>query len=446
MTILTVTGRLFIEIRRNPFTFAILLAMPLLIMIAFWVAFGAVTDTTNTTKDIYVIDQDNGIPDHLKAYFESYVNNSDESSDTSIIENALEHGFASSLIEIMQRTNYTGDDNIPIFDISLSNDETTAQNLLENREIAALIIFPEEFSNSTISAHINAISTLNDAINITEMSTTWPTNTNATVVIKGDNSYQEYQITKLIIQSFIEEFTASQSNLNFPAEISSELLRITLQEYSVFEQMIPGIILIGLISQAGVISGILATEFMSPNKTITRVHLSHIKPWEYLVGTSIIQFCITPIQLAILYIVASILGFEPSGDLVQSFIVIMLVVFFSLSLSFLSAAIFSTPESAGSSTGFFVMPICFATGSLLSIPDICLIPQIFPTASGMTRDFLLWDFIPATHIVNAVRSVLLYNFSIFDVWADIVAFIILEVPILIGCILFFSNRRFRGSN
>ena len=77
---------------------------------------------------------------------------------------------------------------------------------------------------------------------------------------------------------------------------------------------------------------------------------------------------------------------------------------FSASLNYITAAFFSNEDVAGTVTGFGAPILGFMTGAFVETPKIVLFPNSFPTAGGYARDFLLWDFIPLTHGINAIRE------------------------------------------
>jgi ABC-2 type transport system permease protein len=203
-------------------------------------------------------------------------------------------------------------------------------------------------------------------------------------------------------------------------------------------------IIFGILTQAGIVSAFLASELQTPNRTISRLRLSLIQPWEYIIGASSLQLLISPFQIAVLIGMSVILGFQPEGDLFQGFVICWLTTLFTLGLTFVTAAVFTSPDAAGMAIGFGVTPLAFASGAFMDVPKITLIPNFFPTATGALRDFTIWDLLPSTHAISALRSILLYNFSILEVLAEVVLLTILSVLLLIFSIVVYSKRRFTG--
>ena len=62
--------------------------------------------------------------------------------------------------------------------------------------------------------------------------------------------------------------------------------------------------------------------------------------------------------------------------------------------------------------------IALSSGSFIPMPDIVLIEDLLDFTSGSPH-FLIWDFLPWTHAVNALRAVLLFDRGFDDVKGDI---------------------------
>jgi ABC-2 type transport system permease protein len=451
-TYLAVTQRLWREMRRNYFTFIMLVFLPGFMIFAFFFGFSGVRTAGATTYSIAVINNDEGLAEEIKEVLSF-------DSSTGLSEETIENGFASDLIEIMTTSTYPGEDEIPIFDVQLRLDEDKERERIEDRVIDGLVIFPEEFSNATMAAINNAFyfqekMFIHDLINKTiyEMSggssqytgPPFPTVTNATVEIIGDNGYLNYQIVEMIVTLFINQYAEEISTLNYPVEVNIDIDSINVRDYSVFEAIVPGMIIFGILTQAGIISAYLANELRTPNRTISRLRLSLIQPWEYIIGASVLQLLISPIQIAVLMGMSFILGFSPEGDIIQGFFICWIITFFALGITFVAGAIFSSPDTAGQSIGFGVTPLAFASGAFMDVPKITLLANAFPTATGAMRDFTIWDLLPSTHAINALRSVLLYNYSIIDVLAEIIIIVILSGLLLVFSIVLYAKRRFTG--
>ena len=419
----------------------------------FFFAFSSVRTAGAMTYNIVVINNDQGLVEEIKGILS-------DTNSTGLAEGTIENGFAAELITIMNTSTYPGED-LEIFNVYLMDrgEEEDARNLIVNRELDGLIIFPEEFSNATMAAVNNAFYVqkglyIHEFINMSIFEASggflqytgppFPTTDNVTVEIVGDNGYLNYQIVEMITTLFVSEYANELTSLNYPVEITMEPETINVRDYSIFDTIVPGMIIFGILTQAGIVSAFLSSELQTPNRTISRLRLSLIQPWEYIVGASTLQLLISPFQIIVLIGMSVILGFQPEGDILQGFVICWLTTLFTLGLTFVAAAVFTSPDAAGMAVGFGVTPIAFASGAFMDAPKITLIPEFFPTATGALRDLTVWDLLPSTHAISALRSILLYNFSIMDVLAEIILLTIESVLLLIFSIVVYSKRRFTG--
>lgn len=452
MTVLGVSHRFYVQLRRNPYSLAILIGLPFMMILMFFIAFSSVNSAGNTTYIVAVINRDQGLDDSVKdslLFLKKTLN-------VSFGENVdpIESGFSSLLLDVMNKTNYPGGNDKKIFSIVEETNLGKAMNELEQRNYDALIIIPDNFSNATISAINNNYKLqqgvyLHDIVNVIRASQNktvhFPIVENASIQIIGDDGFLNYQISKEIISLFIDGFRESFSPLSAQSgKVSVNLEAVVTKNYSVFDNIVPGIMVLALLMQGGMLSAIITQEYEVPYKTFTRIRLSLIHPWDYIIGATLVQLAITPIQIGVLFGASFILGFSPAGNIVLSFIILWIGTLFGLTLTFISAAIFTNAESAGASSGYLATPLAFASGAFFDIPPITLMKNIFPTATGGTRDLLVWDLIPSTHLMNALKPVLLYDSSLDGVIIDLTFFLLLTLVLLGIAIFVFKKRRFQG--
>ena len=458
MLILDIAIRFLKEVLRLKITLVILLGMPAFMGFMFAFAFGASSLGEAETYMIGIINNDDGLGDELANYLRS---DSILLNNLPFNETTIDNGFAADFIDILNTSTYQTDEEKSekrIFNVYEGHDLELGQKAVEDRQIDALIIFPENYSNTTLSAFNNAFYFQNniyihnlsyvDNLNVTLWSydgPPFPFNDNSEIVVIGDEGYSRYQITKIILDSIFTIFNEQIKALNYSGgNLDFSLEPITLEEYSPFDTIFPGILVFAVLTQAGMLAAFLVAEF-AETKTIARVRLSLIKPYEYIAGVTLYAFLISVIQLSILMVFAIVaLGFNPAGNVIEAMIVLLLTTLFTTALGFLLAGVFKSSDTAGQSAGFLMTPLAFMSGAFMETPTITIIPRIFPTASGLQRDFILWDLLPSTHAVNALRSILLYEFSILDVWADVVFVVIPSLILLVFSMIFYTKRRFRG--
>jgi len=442
------------ELIRMRLSLVVLLVLPAFMAFMFWFAFNNAGLGSTETYILGVVNEDEGIAEELAAYIQ-VVNSV---YDTGISNTTLTYGFANDFIQILGSINYTSEqnsvDNIPIFSVQEYEASDVALDILnpiddvESREIDAVLYFPKNYSNTTLSA-VNNANFLQTGLYLDE-NPFWvgppvPKTDNSELKIVGDEGYTRYLIVEVILSQILSAFTENVHNFQYSGgNLEYEISSVALKEYSVFDTIMPGILVFGILTQSGMLAAFLVSEF-AETQTMIRVRLSLIKPWEYITGVTIYQFTISFFQMGLLFILPLVFfDFRPAGNLIEGFLVLLVTTVFTTGLGFVLAGVFTSSDTAGQSSGFLMTPIAFMSGAFMEVPTITLFPRVIPTASGIPRDFILWDIIPTTHTVNALRSILLYEFSVAEVWGEIVLLVIPSILLLVFGMVFYGKRRFSG--
>ncbi|MHA1974897.1 MAG: ABC transporter permease [Candidatus Hodarchaeales archaeon] len=458
MLFLEITKRSLKELSRLKISFGIMLGLPLFMTFMFWFAFNSSGMSLTQTYTIGVLNNDSGVADELADYMIEI--NSNPNFDMEFENKTLQDGFAQDFIDILTTINYTSEDgsnnDVSIFSVKNYSNITIAQRSVEIREIDALVIFPENFSNATLSA-INQAFFVQNGFYIHNISYgiffQWdgppvPMNDNAEIRIIGDEGYSHFKMVETILNQIFDVFNEKVRDLNYSGgNIAVNIQMLALQNYSIFDTIVPGILILAVLMNASMLASFIVSEYPNSNNTIARVRLSLIKPWEYILGVTLYSIITTLVQILILFVIClTVFGFQPAGDIFQGFLVLMMSVIFTTALGFILASIFSTPDTAGQSAGFLMTPLTFMSGGFMEIPKVVLIPSIIPTSTGIGKDFLLWDLLPITHAVNALRSILLYNFSLFEVVPELILLIFPSLLLLVFGMLIFTKRRLNSTN
>ncbi|MFW9997909.1 MAG: ABC transporter permease, partial [Candidatus Odinarchaeota archaeon] len=247
---------------------------------------------------------------------------------------------------------------------------------------------------------------------------------------------------------FLEKYQDIGSFFDSPGGTVSLVLNedylVSLPKYSVFEIILPGLIAFGIIVQPSLFAGLLCLEFHSDQRTFDRLMLASLPATQYVLGTLLIQVPVIIVQTIVLFVFSLLLGFNPLGNVFLGFFIALTVLPFAASLSYITAAFVSNEDVAGTILGFGSPIIGYASGAFTTLPHLVLIPDFFPAASGATRDFLIWDLLPLTHAVNALKNVLLYDFSLGQVFIDLSTNIILSLLMLVIAAVIFAKLRFRS--
>lgn len=452
--ILGVTQRMGLQLVRSRWTIPYLILFPLFFMGLYWIGFSTSPVGESQTFLLGIINQDAGMTDDIKSLFQNETIMTNASFSQYHSSDALDKGFGSEFIDILANLTYSNTTNAPhIFDITQFEKESEANDKLFKRDLDILIVLNPNFSNTTLSIlnkywHNTFGLYLHQMIQLQfPTSPDLPTNINDTIHVRGDESYLNFKMAKSVFSIVIHEYQDLTTAFKGPGGSVSLIMKegyaVNIPKYSLFELSIPGLIAFGIIVQPSLIAMFFCMEFRSNRLTFDRIRLAPSSGGAYVIGSILIQIPVMISQTIILFLFSLILGFNPVGNMFLGFLIALTIFPFSLFLVYISSAFLSNEDVVGNILGFGAPFIAFMSGAFIEVPKIVLISRIFPTASGYLRDFLLWDLLPLTHTVNALRLVLLYDFEIHLVLPDIFMSLILSIIYLIFSVITFSYLRFK---
>jgi len=352
--------------------------------------------------------------------------------------------------------------------------EDKANEMLKSRSIDALIIIPENFSGafasminssvrteitSTVGAQVmeNTIAGQNPTPNT--LATNNPLsevgNVTAALIIKGDTAYMDFGTTQAAITELLEHYknnligeaTAGASarvgvlKNPIPGDfIFAEILSISgTQSFSLFDYMVPGLIVLGILLQVSIIACSLTREVQTG--TLDRLKLSKMRSFDLLLGTFISWLLITIIQVLVLIIVAIALGYKWLGGISSLWLAIVIGIIAgmaSISLALLIAAFVTNERQAGSLSAMIAAPMAFLAGAFIPLPK-----EAIGQFNG--RTYQIYDILPWTHAVSALRSVLTYGSGLDgDVIFEVRFLIILVSILFVVGVVAFSRVRLRA--
>ncbi|MFX1515897.1 MAG: ABC transporter permease [Promethearchaeota archaeon] len=450
-----VSQRLGIQVIRSRWTIPYLILFPLFFIGIYWFGFSAAEIGTNHTFNLGILNLDEGFSEKYKELFQ---NESLMGGWLPHSQEVIEKGLTIEVIDLFSELKYSNEtDAKHVFEVELFNSGSSleANKSLERRELDILVIFPPNYTNISLSA-VNNFFYITYGYFLHEMiQSIEPTapdlpysNDTATISILGDETYINFIIAKGIVSSVINQYHDLSTVFGSPGGrislVWNQDYQIDLPKYSFFEMMVPGLIMFGIIIQPSFYSTLMCNEFSEKRRmTFDRILVSPLSATDYIIATLLVQLPVLFSQTIVLFSACFLLGFTPAGDIFLGFLIACSLFPFAASLNYITAAFFSDEDVSGTVTGFGAPVLGFMSGAFVEIPKIILIPNSFPTSSGVTRDFLLWDLLPLTHGVNAIRKVLLYDFAIDQVFPDLLLNLFLSCIMLIVFVYVFKKMRFR---
>ena len=323
--------------------------------------------------------------------------------------------------------------------------EDKANDLIKSRGIDALIIIPKNFSsafatmvnnstravitssvgrqtiaNSNLASSVAAGSTGvgSAGVGTPASSVTLPEagNVTSTLLIQGDSGYVNFATTNALVTGIFDRYKSGvQANATARAVpgtgnslyadyIPVESLSITgTQSFSLFDYMVPGIIVFAVLLQVTLVASALAQDVET--RVLDRLKLSKARGLDLLSGTFLRWTLVIAGQMVLLIAVAIALGFHYQGDFSSLGLAVLIGVIAgmaAISLGLIIASFTGTFLQAASLAGLISVPLSFLSGAFMPLPQ-----QVLGEVAG--RTYQVYDILPWTHAVIALRSVLTYG-------------------------------------
>jgi len=407
---------------RRGFTFIIGFPILLIVLFAFAFGSGSFLSGGSLPHEVVVVNEDVGVnvATNNTTHYINYGNNFIQVLANATSENSSTH----------------------LFKIDSASAEK-ADDMLKSREIDAMITIPENFSsafvtmvnnstrtaiessvgqqaiaNATSIAAANAAGLSGSSVSVPGANVVLPTagNTTSSLMIQGDSGYMNYATAQGLVMTILDQYKDSvRSNATalaapgtgnglFTDYIPLETVPIAgTQAFTLFDYLIPGLIVFALLMQTGLIAGSLAREVESG--ALNRLKLSNVRAFDLLFGTFVTWTLVAVAQVIILIAIAIALGYHYQGGvsgLSLALIIGVIAAMASISLALLVAA-FTKNEMQAISLGIMIAsPIAFLAGAFMPLPR-----QELGTLGGQV--YQVYDVVPWTHAVSSLRAVLTYG-------------------------------------
>jgi ABC-2 type transport system permease protein len=203
--------------------------------------------------------------------------------------------------------------------------------------------------------------------------------------------------------------------------------------------MVPGLIVFAILLQVSIIASSVTREV--EKGTLNRLKLSKMRSFDLLLGTFLSWLFITVLQILVLIIVAIGLGYKWEGSfgvLGTALLIGVIAGMASISLALLIAAFVTNERQAGSLSAMIAVPVAFLAGAFIPLPK-----EVIGQFNG--RTYQIYDLLPWTHAVSALRSVLTYGSGLGgDVVFEVRLLLILTAILFVIGVAAFSQVRLRA--
>lgn len=209
------------------------------------------------------------------------------------------------------------------------------------------------------------------------------------------------------------------------------------ESFTSFDFIAPGMIVFAILLLATSVAAILTKEVESG--TLRRLKMSKMTSFDFLFGGVIPWSFVAAAQVIILFVVAIAMGFHWQGGITSLILAVIVGVIggvSSISLGMIIAAFARDAKQASSLGTLIVVPMSFAVGAFFQLPQ-----AVIGTFMGHTIQ--IYDFIPWTNTLNALRATLTYGGGWNAISFDVMMSLILTVILFVIGVFLFSRTRMR---
>lgn len=365
--------------------------------------------------------------------------NLDEGAKMPVTDEEVNYG--DNLTKIIKDAEYE-DSDVKLFSVTETS-ESSAERLIQLKEADAIIIIPKNFSQSIVDSTKASITAQSAG---TSVPIEYRDNKTLKLIIRGDSSSIAFGVSQAMLVKIVEEYqnglvTGIQNQASGTTGGSLKIFESDVESvagtesFSQFDFLAPGMMVFAILLLSTTVAASLTREV--EKGTLARLKLSKMRSFDLLFGALLPWSAIAALQVLILLITAIIMGFNWQGGL-NSILLAMLIGVIggiaSISLGMIIASFAKNDQQASNLGILFAIPISFLVGAFFPLPQLVI-------GEFMGRTFEFYDILPWTHILDALRTVLIYGEGWDAITYDLGWSILLTAIIFVMGVVLFSKLR-----
>jgi len=332
---------------REPATLFLIILFPVILTLAFGVSFGAIGGAESTTYQIGVVNMDSAGP--YQQWSQNFVGNL---ADT----------------DILKIQDY-------------SNNETAQADLIQGN-VQAILLVPEDFGQSCDSFW-----------NAPTNPSLW-TNTTLQLYLDSGSMFATQAIPPIIEQVLAATVYGTQPvSVPRPIQIGSPSL-VQASKLTAFDLMAPGIFAYAAIFLTMTVAQSFTTD--RANGLLRRINTTPTTPSEFMTSQAISNMVAALMQVALVFAMAYLVGYRPSGDaasLALAFVIMSIFALCNVGFGLITATLAKSPGAATGIAFVFIMPQMFL-GTFVGF-------ALSPSAQAVGK------FVPSYYVTDALTSLFL---------------------------------------
>ena len=350
--------------------------------------------------------------------------------------------FGNNLTQLLEDAKYE-DSDVHLFNVTKMS-ENEADELLKSRDIDAALIIPDNFSESVLALINHTIMTTTNPLAASEST---PPDATSTLIIRGDTGFMNFRVSQSILVGVLaqyqDEIVIQTQNAvrGTPGTQPTVFLNSKVepiegtQNFTTFDFIAPGMIVFAILLLATAVAASLTREVETG--TLARLKLSKMRGFDLLFGGLIPWSLVVVVQVIILLVVAVAIGFHWQGginSLLWSLLVGVIGGIASIALGMIIAAFVQNDRQAVNLGTLITVPMSFLVGAFYPLPDVEILGVPFNA------------FLPWTHTVKALTSLLTYGGGWNEIAYPVVVSVILTVILFAIGVVVFSKNRLKAEN
>jgi ABC-2 type transport system permease protein len=201
-----------------------------------------------------------------------------------------------------------------------------------------------------------------------------------------------------------------------------------------FDWSAPGLMVFAIMMLVAQTAMLIVAEV--EGKTLQRLRLTAMTAKDLFLGVTGSQMVMAAFQVPLMFGVAKMLGYNSDGSLVFGMLMCIALSLCAVGCGLLTSCIARTPMEAANMGAGVLMPMVFLSGAMFPIPPV-------PLFTVGSQTIGLWDFLPPTHVVEALRQTLTYGVPWTQCTYQLVATLVLSIAYLVFGMLVFQRVRMK---
>jgi ABC-2 type transport system permease protein len=358
MKAFSIARKTVLELWREPLLLVLMLLFPTLLVGFYYLAFGQTEEGLATYLNVLIVNEDAG---------------------ATIADNSTWQA-GKELIDVIRAEEFEGQ---PVFNVNVVTDRRPAEIALREHKASLLLVIPSDFTQALVDG-------------IAGMTPASP----AIVSLVGDPGSDSFVFAHSLLEGVIRQYT--MQSLDWSDHILTEVYEFLpgTGTMSDFDFGVGGIIIFGIAFAVITTPTVLVREHVQG--TLRRLRLTRAGAGDLLIGVTLAQMIVIVVQILITFGAAVAMDFRNNGSLLLAIVIGLLFSLSAVGLGLIVACFARNDGEAANLGSGVLVPMVFLSGALFPMPDA-------PLVSIGDRTIQVYDILPATHAVEAIRRVLIFG-------------------------------------